>query len=212
MNEREHQPRPERTPGQEHEQAADRAREQQPDQRRYPFVRLAPDVPGADTDPDPDGGEWVYAAVEAVELHRCANNLLARHAHEGASRIIVTGHENFGDYLPRPDEDLATIARVARGIHTYGDAFGAKFQDADPDLCDAFAQHYLGQWSSPGAWVEAEFNWMASIRGTTAERLRATVGDDQWSVDEIAQQIWLEGRIVIAHRDGGGVWLFAADP
>lgn len=145
---------------------------------------------------------WVDAAVPGEELERHVRDLLSRHVGSAAAGVAICGSSDFADYTPDPSEDLATVAMVARGIQEHGDAFAfwAHFHDADPQMLAAFEKAYLGEWDSPAAWVEAQFERLGA----------ATHGDPSgdWTYGEIAQQLWIEGHLVIAHTDHGTAWLF----
>lgn len=166
--------------------------------QRSPRIRLTL----ATETPWPGHSQWIDAAVPGEELERHARELLARHPEADADGVLICDSDDFADYTPDPAEDLATVAQVARGIQEHGDAFAfwAHFHDADPRMLAAFEQAYLGEWDSPGAWVETQF-----------ERLGAGTHDDpsgDWTYGEIAQQLWTEGHLVIAHNDNGTAWLF----
>jgi hypothetical protein len=108
----------------------------------------------------------------------------------------------FGDFVLDPDEDPEIVARVAAGIAEHGEVFGfwAKLHDADEGMCASFQEHYLGAWPSPGAWAEAEFQRLAERAGIPEAKLKQSGDIDGWSFEEIAQQLWLEGELFIAHR------------
>ncbi|MBK6886856.1 MAG: hypothetical protein IPH03_10695 [Tetrasphaera sp.] len=115
----------------------------------------------------------------------------------------------FGDFVLDPDEDPEIVARVAAGIAEHGEVFGfwAKLHDADEGM-RSFQSTTSAPVPSPGAWAEAEFQRLAERAGIPEAKLKQSGDIDGWSFEEIAQQLWLEGELFIAHRDGGGVWLF----
>jgi antirestriction protein len=71
---------------------------------------------------------------------------------------IGSGHiydsSDFGGFVVWQGEDPAVIAAVANGIAEYGLAFAAwaQLHDANPGMLDAFSDHYLGEYSSCGAF------------------------------------------------------------
>ncbi|MGB4966731.1 MAG: antirestriction protein ArdA, partial [Candidatus Saccharimonadales bacterium] len=99
----------------------------------------------------------------------------------------------------------------------HGPAFAAwaELHDADPDMLAAFEDAYLGEYDSPEAWAELLMEESGSREAI--ERLaQEQVGDlaryvrldsGQW-----AQDAWLSGDITVMHKDGGGVWIFNANP
>lgn len=143
-------------------------------------------------------GQWIDATLNPDEIHA---------AMDGRDIYDTIG---FGDFHVEPGEDPGVICQVARGIREHGPAFAfwAKLHDADPGVLASFEGSYLGEWDSPGAWARAEFQKLADRTGAGLDE---TVPRD-WTYDEIAQQFWIEGEIVIAHTDHGTAWIFTTNP
>lgn len=170
---------------------------------RYPAIRIVPAV----ADERSASGIWVYAAVDAIELERSARAVCADYPELNTSGVRITDSQYFGDFTVHPDDDLSTVARVARGIHEHGDAFAfwAEFHDADPDMLDAFEAAYQGEWGSPGAdrmFARSDLNETASPR--LADYLTL-------DYESIAELMWRDGRIYLAFNDRGKVWIFDAE-
>ncbi|AKU18189.1 antirestriction protein ArdA [Luteipulveratus mongoliensis] len=74
----------------------------------------------------------------------------------------------------------------------------------------SFEDACLGAWESPGAWAESIANQMLVVQDS--EHADAEQLSDYLEIDyeAIVQRLWLDGRIYIARRDGGGVWIFDA--
>ncbi|WP_157063521.1 hypothetical protein [Luteipulveratus mongoliensis] len=87
--------------------------------QRYPRIRLTPAIEA----PSETNSEWVYAAVESIELERSARDLLTRQPELGATAVHISAAEDFGDFIPEPEDPLDMIATVARGIRQHGDAY-----------------------------------------------------------------------------------------
>ena len=136
---------------------------------------------------------------------------------EVAEEFGIFDYDEFGDWKPGEYESLTIVAAVARGIQQHGPAFAAwaELHDADPDMLAAFEDAYLGEYDSPEAWAELLMEESGSREAI--ERLaQEQVGDlaryvrldsGQW-----AQDAWLSGDITVMHKDGGGVWIFNANP
>ncbi|MEI2826877.1 MAG: antirestriction protein ArdA [Dermatophilaceae bacterium] len=156
-------------------------------------------------------GEWVDAAVEDEVLVGRARDIVARSETPDAEEWAIFDHEDFGPFKPGQYETLDLIARVARGIAEHGDAFGAwaEMHDADPVAMDQFEVCYFGEYDEPADWAR-EVTEDLDIEA----KLREHFGDLQsryfrFDADGYARDAWINGEIYIAHKDGGGCWIFS---
>lgn len=151
-------------------------------------------------DPDSPVGTWWDATGTPERLR------------ERIGGGVIAGSIGFGDFRVRPDEEPEVIARVANGIATHGLAFAfwAHLHDAEEDMLASFEDSFLGEWPTAADWVRSELR--RSAAGTS--RMIGIDPDqpDLTSLDDIAERLWLEGRIVKAHTDEGTVWIFDAQP
>ena len=167
-------------------------------------------------------GDWIDAAQEGEALAQAARRVLATSptaadTGEVAEEFGIFDFDDFGDWKPGEYEDLTVVATVARGIRQHGPAFAAwaDLQDADPDMLAAFNDAYLGEFDSLDAWADSVMEESGS-REIIERLVQEHVGDLSRYVrldsDAWAQDVWLSGDISILHKDGGGVWIFNANP
>lgn len=156
-------------------------------------------------------GDWVDAAVEEEALIAAAQAILATSEEPGAEEYAIFDYDDFGDFRPEQYEQLSLVAKVARGIQEYGDAYAAwaQLHDADSDMLDAFEDSYLGEYDSPEDWageVADESSIEQRIEDTFGENLARFI---RFDAAQFAQDAWLGGDIYVMHKDDGGCWIFA---
>jgi antirestriction protein len=157
-------------------------------------------------------GEWVEAAVQDEELLAAAHRIVARSEMPDAEEWAIFDADEFAGWQPGEYEDLALVAKVARGIAEHGPAFGewAELHDADPMMLDSFTDAYLGEYDSPAAWAEGVMgelginDQLANLPGELRHYVRFDY--EGWAHD--AQ---LSGEVYLATRPDGGVWVFQAN-
>lgn len=157
-------------------------------------------------------GDWVDAATDEDALIEAAKAIVDRSETPGAEEWAIFDYDGFGDWKPGEYEDLTVVARVARGISEHGLAFSfwAEFHDADPQMLDSFSEAYLGEYDSAEAWAEIvarDMDLEAALDRAIPDAFRNYVNIDY---EAIARDAWLSGDIYLAHRPGGGVWIFDA--
>lgn len=156
-------------------------------------------------------GDWVDAAVEEEVLVATARDIVARSETPGAEEWAIFDYDDFGPFKPGEYETLDIVARVARGIAEHGDAYGAwaEIHDADPVALEQFDDCYCGEYDEPADWARE----IAEDLGIEA-KLRELLGDLQaqyfrFDAEGYARDAWLNGEVYIAHKDGGGCWIFS---
>lgn len=159
-------------------------------------------------------GDWLDAAVDDDELIGGARAILATSETPGAEEWAIFDYEDFGTWKPGESEDLAVVARVARGILEHGPAFAAwaELHDAEPDMLEAFTDSYLGEYDSPSAWAETgieDLGFEGLLDKAVPDAVRGYVRIDYAAV---ARDAWLSGDIYVVQRPGGGVWIFDSRP
>lgn len=116
---------------------------------------LSPAQPTERARPDVLPRLWITPSTDSWEGQWCD----ATGHPEQVAATLASGHvrdsDGFGDYIVRPDDHPAVIARVVAGIAKYGLAFAfwAQLFDADEDMCAMFEDAYLGEYDSPAAWA-----------------------------------------------------------
>ena len=157
-------------------------------------------------------GDWVDAAVDDEELVEAAKRIVASSETPDAEEYAIFDYDEFGDFKVGEYEQLSLVAKVARGIAEHGPAFAvwAELHDADPDMLDAFEDSYLGEYDSAEDWAREVLD-----EADIDRRLETEFGEDlaryiHPDYDAFARDAWLDGDIHVAHKDGGGVWIFSA--
>lgn len=161
-------------------------------------------------------GEWTPADVEDETLIQIAQRVVARSETPDAEEWAIFDHEGFGDFQVGQHEDLAIVARVARGIAEHGGrgeafAFWANLHDADEAMCAAFSDAYLGEFDTPADWAREvidEHDLDAKVERSLGEHLARYVHFD---AEGFAQDAWLGGDIHLANKPDGGYWVFAGN-
>lgn len=157
-------------------------------------------------------GAWVDAAVEDEVLDNAAKAVIATSETPDAEEWAIFDYDEFGDWKPDQYELLSSVAQVARGVAEHGAAFAfwADFHGADPDMLASFTDNYQGEWASA-----ADFARELVDEPGIERRVDKTFGDElaryiHFDADAFARDAWLSGDIYVAHKPGGGVWIFTA--
>lgn len=157
-------------------------------------------------------GDWVDAAVDDEELVEAAKRIVASSETPDAEEYAIFDYDEFGDFKVGEYEQLRLVAKVARGIAEHGPAFAvwAELHDADPDMLDTFEDSYLGEYDSAEDWAREVLD-----EADIDRRLETEFGEDlaryiHPDYEAFARDAWLSGDIYVAHKDGGGVWVFSA--
>lgn len=168
-------------------------------------------------------GAWIDATLDPEEIHiRIATMLrhspVLRAEGETFGDWAIHDYEGFGSIRLDEMEDPEYINAVALGIAEYGDAFVAwvdinglpEARDADT-LVQQFRDAYLGQYANLDDYGEQlwqEMGWQALVDSVLPPDVaRHTL----LSGRSLANDLWLEGAIQIAHTSGSRIWVFRGD-
>lgn len=86
--------------------------------------------------------------------------------------------------------------------------FWEELHGGDPEMSAQFESAYLGEYTSPAAWVREVVKadeLQAKVEAAIGSELAEFYDFDASSFAELA---WRDGLILIAHKDGGGCWIF----
>ncbi|QGH68682.1 antirestriction protein ArdA [Pseudactinotalea sp. HY158] len=158
-------------------------------------------------------GDWVDAATSDEELLAAAQRVLASSELPDAEEWAIFDSDEFGSFEVGEHDDLALVARVARGIREHGPAYAcwAQLHDGDEAMCDAFTDAFLGEYDTPGDWVRSVID-EADIDQHVEQAVGANLARYiHFDADGFAQDAWLAGDIHLAERTGGGYWVFATN-
>lgn len=157
-------------------------------------------------------GAWVDAAVGDDELVEAAQRIVVNSETSDAEEYAIFDYDEFGDFKVGEYEQLRLVAKVARGIAEHGPpfAFWAELHDANPDMCDAFEDSYLGEYESAEGWARKVLDEADIDRRLDAEFGEHLARYIRPDYDAFARDAWLGGEIYVAHKDGGGVWIYSA--
>lgn len=155
-------------------------------------------------------GRWLDAAVPTVSLVAAVEELLSESDEPDAEEYGIFDYEGFGNFRVHQHDLLDHVARVARGIDQYGDAFAAwaNLHDGDPTMLDQFEDHYIGEWEQPSYWAHEELveGWLREALDTVVpESLRRYVIVD---CQKFARDAEISGDIHVEKNPEGGVWIF----
>lgn len=87
-------------------------------------------------------------------------------------------------------------------------AFWEEFHGDDPDMSAEFESAYLGDYASPAAWARE------TVKADELQaKVEANIGDElaefyHFDAEGFAELAWRDSFILIAHKDGGGCWIF----
>lgn len=157
-------------------------------------------------------GDWVYAAVDDDELVNAAKRIVASSETPDAEEYAIFDYDEFGDFKVGEYEQLSLVAKVARGIAEHGSpfAFWADLHDADPDMLDAYEDSYLGEYESADDWAKDVLDGADIDRRLETEFGEHIARYIRPDYEAFARDAWLSGDIYVAHKDGGGVWIYSA--
>lgn len=168
-------------------------------------------------------GAWIDATHDPEEI-RIRIATMLRHSPvlqaegETSGDWAIHDYEGFGNIRLGELEDPEYINAVALGIVEYGDAFAAWVdinglpEPQNPDsLVQEFRDAYLGQYASLDDYGEQlweEMGWQALVDSVLPPDVaRHTL----LSGRSLANDLWLEGAIQIAHTSGSRIWVFRGD-
>jgi antirestriction protein len=108
-------------------------------------------------------GEWISAEVGAEVVRQAVDEMLAesptaRDYGEVAEEWAIHDFSGFGNVHLHEHENLERVCRIAEGLVTHGDAFGAWVTDREGDDLPSpedFEDHFLGEWASEVDWGES---------------------------------------------------------
>lgn len=154
-------------------------------------------------------GRWLDAAVTDEKLLAQAERVLASSPTPGAEEWAIFDVENFHGYRVGEYDNLADVARVARGIAAHGPAFAAwaELAEGNGEALDRFHNAYLGEFDNMASWAEqvgTDMGVEPLIEAALPESISRYVAVDY---EAMARDAWLGGDIQVVHHPGG-VWLF----
>lgn len=125
----------------------------EPGHEHHPCVWLS--SPAADDDPHPPG-EWLCTAHPPEQITAVIADLHATgHLPTG---VTVQDAVGFGAWQPRPDDPIAAVCTVGRGIAQHGPAYAAwAVLTGGLEILNGFTDYYLGSFPNRAAWAEATY-------------------------------------------------------
>jgi antirestriction protein len=155
-------------------------------------------------------GEWLDAAVDAIDLQAAIKRILASSREPSAEEWGIFDYDDFGAFHVDEHEALDQVAVVARGIVEFGPAFAAwaEIHEGNPDMLAQFEDCFMGTYESPADWAREVLE--SSDIEVTLDReipadLRAYI---QFDYDGLAYDARLGGDIHIEDAPEGKVWIF----
>lgn len=154
-------------------------------------------------------GEWLDAAVPDHELLASVQAMLAKSREPVAEEHAIFDYDNFGTYQVGEYDDLAHVARVARGITEHGPAFAAwaQLHDGDPGMLDDFVDSFLGEYDSTEAWAH-EFLDAFGLDERLSDLPATLRGYVQIDYAGWTRDAEISGDIHFEPAPGGGVYIF----
>jgi len=155
-------------------------------------------------------GAWVAADQPLDDLWAEVQAMLAASPEPVAEEWAIHDFEGFGPLRLGEYEDLAVVAKVARGIAEHGPAYAhwaAIVGTSDPDVLERFEDAYLGHVESVEAYAEQlldDLGYGELLERTLPEPLLSYVKLD---VEGFARDLELSGDITTSEGDGG-VYVF----
>lgn len=158
-------------------------------------------------------GKWIDAAVPDHELAAAVQRMLATSKEPLAEEHGIFDYDNFGAYRVGEYDDLAHVARVARGISEHGPAFGtwAQLHDGDPAMLDEFEDSFLGEYESTEAWAHDFLDAFGlDQRLAMADFPETLRGYIQIDYAGWARDAEISGDLHLEPAPGGGIYVFLA--
>jgi antirestriction protein len=158
-------------------------------------------------------GAWIDANENDDDLAEKIQTMLRASPELIAEEWAIHDYEGFGPLRLGEYEDMATVAKVGRGIAEHGPAYAHWASIVgihDPDELDRFEDAYLGHAESVEAYAEElvdDLGYHDLIDRAIPESLQAYVTFD---VEGFARDLELSGDITTSEGDGG-VYVFDAN-
>jgi antirestriction protein len=155
-------------------------------------------------------GAWIDADQDDEALGADIQKMLAASHEPIAEEWAIHDYEGFGPLRLGEYEDLATIAKVGRGIAEHGSAYAhwaSIVGVGDPDELDRFEDVYYGHAESVVAYAEElldDLGYFDLIERSLPEYIQPHVTLD---VEGFARDLELSGDITTSEGDGG-VYVF----
>lgn len=172
-------------------------------------------------------GVWIDATLEPDEIREQINNMLLR------SPVLKAEGETFGDWEIHDSEGFGSIgldeiedpefvSGLAICIAAQGECFIAWAElEGRVELAELvdngqlearFQEAYLGEADDLNDYGEQlwnEMGWQALVESVLPEEIAkyTVIG-----AHGLANDMWMSGEITIAHRPGGGIWVYRSDP
>ena len=155
-------------------------------------------------------GTWLDAAVDTDELVDGVQRMLASSHESNAEEWGIFDFDEFGLYRVNEYDDLAHVAKVARGIRERGAAFAAfaELHDGDDAMLDSFEDAYLGAYDTAVDWARQvldDSTLEAELDRAIPDALRSYITIDYAA---FVHDCRLGGDIDIEANPAGGVWIF----
>lgn len=153
-------------------------------------------------------GSWIDATQPEPDVAAAISEVLDQTPDRLAQEWGIYDVRDFGRWLPAPEDALADVLRVARGIVQHGSAYGALVAIVGADSLaaqpDRFAQSFLGSWSSMEAFatqMAVESGWHDYLRRLPAS-MRPYIGIDMAALVAAATQ-----ELTVVEHDAG-FWVY----
>lgn len=151
-------------------------------------------------------GTWIDAYQEDEDLAAEIQTMLDSSPEPIAEEWAIHDYEGFGPLRLGEYEDLASVAKVGRGIAEHGPAYAhwaGVVGIGDPDELDRFEDVYLGHHESVEAYAEElldDLGYFDLVERTVPEYMQAYITVD---VQGFARDLELSGDITTSEGDGG---------
>ena len=151
-------------------------------------------------------GTWIDATQDPEDIHQAVQRMLATSRQAVAEEWAIHDYEGFADIPISEYSDFETVARIAHGIKTHGDAFAAWIAyvgDASEETTDRFEEAYLGRWDDMKQYAEQYADDLGLTEDLVPEWARSHMRID---VEGMARDLEIE--LVVSDSQEGGVHVF----
>ena len=151
-------------------------------------------------------GTWIDATQDPEDIHKDVQRMLAASPQFFAEEWAIHDYEGFGYARLSEYTDLETVARIANGIETHGDAFSAWIAytgDESEENLDKFDEAYMGRWADIREYAEQFADDLGITEDIIPEEHRTYITID---IDRLVND--LEMDLIVAKAGDGGIHVF----
>lgn len=151
-------------------------------------------------------GTWIDATQDPEDINEAVQRMLFTSPQLFAEEWAIHDYEGFGYARLSEYSSFETVSRIAQGIETHGDAFGAWIAysggDSEENL-DKFEEAYLGRWDTLRDYAEQLAEDLGITEDVIPEEHRPYISID---IDRLVRD--LEIDLVVAKAADGGIHVF----